>query len=232
VAVMLAHPEGQYFALKAARLSVVSPRLEEQGLLDQMVEGLRSKFEETPPTLPALRELHENLRGTLTVTEPRPAAVIDDETHTLDILFKAFIRPPSGGSRGMTKGRLLDRIVPRLRRGGLTVSIGQYIENHLFDLIVKPPDRPQFVCSAISFAHGRKMWADTERDAGHFLFAIDHTGIPGVGIIQPPAAGKSHENAFESHERVMMWFKEKDVPALEPEQAWEPEVLLQYARVD
>ena len=120
IGVLVSGIEGDFFELRSVNLGRVSTKIAEQGLLDRMVEGLRERFTATRPTLGELRELRSELRSqAVTLTEPRPAAVVNgDPGKTVNALFAALVRPAAVGGGSWTKGRILDRVVPKLRRRG------------------------------------------------------------------------------------------------------------------
>jgi len=214
VAVVLVDPEGAFGGIKAAPVSSVSPRLQEQGIVDRVLLGLKAQFEtEHKPHLGMLTELHASMKHSLYLTEPKPTMVADGEL-VLNALYRAYVAPKGGGSGLLTKGRALDRVVDRLRRMGHEVHRGNYLSDFLFDAVLPGPTA--IAIEVLSFATNAQRWAPVEHDAGHFLFALERVGVPGMGVFFPPA-DISHQNALHSHERIQRWFGEADVPVALPD---------------
>lgn len=213
VAVVLVDPEGQFGGVKAAPLSRVSPRLHEQGILDALIVGLEKQFvARHKPDLDALNRMHESLERSVYLTLPRPVAV-PDPSGVLEALYRAYVRPPSGGGAALTKGAVIDRLVDDLRKTGLTVRRGDYIGDFIFDLVIER--QTPLVVDVLSFATTARDFTQAERDGGHFLYALERVNLKGRAVIKPPSDA-SHENARASHERVLRIFEAADVPVLEP----------------
>lgn len=215
VAVLLVDSEGQLGAMRAAPISSISRRLRDQGLLDSVLVGLESQFSsESPPTVSDLRRMHDSLQHSLYLTEPQPVAVPDIDA-ALAALFKAHVSPRAVGSRVLTKGKVLDTVVNRLRRRGYQVRRGHYVQDFIFDVVLG--GTTPAVAEVLSFATMAQNWTPVEHDAGHFLYGLEHVNLTGLAILQPPAE-ESHYNAFVSHERVLRWFDKAGVRHLEPKQ--------------
>jgi hypothetical protein len=211
VAVVLVDAEGQFGGVKAAPLSGVSPSLRQQGLLDSLLVGLAGQFTtEQKPDLKWLRALSKSLDRSLYVTEPRSVAVSEAST-TLLALYRAYAAPRPT-PRQQTKGVLLDRVINSLRRWGHETRRGEYLEDFLFDAIVGAKNPT--VIEVLSFATGTRDWSATERDAGHFLYAVKQVGIPAAAVIKPPSDA-SYVTAATSYERVNRWLHKARVPAIE-----------------
>jgi len=218
VAVLLVDEDGEFGGLRAAPLSTISPRLKEQGLLDQMLIGLRRRFEtDQRPTLATLKEMCVALQHSVYLTQPRRVAVADVDA-VLDALYRAYAAPQGGGPRTLTKGYILDRVVDTLRRNGLNARRGEYVGDFLFDVVVDGADSelPPLI-EVLSFASPRKEWSGAEYDAGHFLFALERVQRKGMAVVQPPKEA-SQPNAGLAYERVMRWFKSAHVPTPGPEE--------------
>lgn len=82
VALLLVEERGGFNAFKAAPLSRISSRLQEQGLLDATLVALEQQFgPEQAFTLERLTSMHDKLHHSLYLTKPRPVAVQNlDET--------------------------------------------------------------------------------------------------------------------------------------------------------
>jgi hypothetical protein len=214
VAVVLVDSEGQFGGVRIAPLSSLSSDTRQQGLLDTILHGLESQFEEGQrPDLSRLRELSENLSQSLYVTAPRPTAVPDPDL-TLQALYKALVAP-TATPRSLTKGVVTDQVVRSLRQRGWRVRRGEYLDDFVFDAVI---DRPEgvLVCDVLSFATIKKDWIPAERDAGHFLYGIGRLHLSGMAVIQPPPED-SNDYAKTSFERVRHWFDEAAVPVHAPE---------------
>lgn len=217
VAVILVEPEGLFGGMRAAAISTISSRLAEQGLLDSVISSLESQFEEHPkPGLPLLHHLHDTLQRSVYVTEPRPVAVADPQL-TLEALYKAYVAPRATPRTPLTKGRILDKVVRTLRRGGLQVQRGAYVRDFVFDVVVQQHDTPKVVLEVLSFAVPRRDWVPIEHDAGYFLHALAKVDTQGQAVVQPPL-DSSGVHAVQSHHRVMAWFQEAKVPTVHPDE--------------
>jgi hypothetical protein len=223
VAVVLVEEKGGFSAFKPAPLSTISSKLQEQGLLDAALVALGRQVEHKRFTLERLSALHESLHQSLYLTEPKPVAVADVD-EAIWALFRAFVAPKYGGSNRQSKGAVLDRVVAAYRKRGLDVKRGHYINDFIFDAVLERTGGPRAV-EVLSFATQRKNWAPVERDAGHFLFALQQLDIPGQAIVQPPSEA-SAENAELPYERITRWLDKFDVPVLTPEEALDPQAAL------
>ena len=210
VAVILVEPEGQFGGVRSAPLSAINQTLRKQGILDAVLTGLRQKFaSEVKPTLADIRKLHETFNRSLIVTEPKPTAVPDPQA-TLNALYKALVAPHLAAGKVVTKGRVLSQAEALLIGRGLTVRRDDYYRDFGFDLIIESGEKPRVV-EALSFATPANDFSPVEHDAGHFLYAMQHVGVPGFAVIQPPS-DVSSINARRSHERVLGWLESSPVP--------------------
>jgi hypothetical protein len=215
VAVIVVDSEGQFGGVRAAPISSVSPRLRERGILDAILSGLIRQFEgDAKPTLGDLRRMQTSLTRSLYLTEPRPVMVSDPDT-VLTALYRAYVSPRLAVSKALTKGKVLDGVMDVLRRRHVEAYRHRYISDFVFDVIIEGPERN--VAEVMSFASSKQDWMPVEHDAGHFLYALERTGIQGLAIIQPPTEA-SHENASRSFERVSGWLSRESVPWIEPGQ--------------
>jgi hypothetical protein len=213
VAVVLVDAEGQFGGVRAAPPSSLSSSLREQGLLDSLIQGLSHQFDgPDKPDLQRLGELRGSLEHSLYLTEPRPAAVADVAV-TLRALYRAYVTPRST-PRALTKSVVLDGVMAGLRRRGLTVSRSEYVDDFIFDVVVRDVPRPAAV-EVLSFATATKDWVPAERDAGHFIYGLQRVGLQGHAVIQPPSAD-SAPTAHTSYERVTRWFNKESVPVISP----------------
>lgn len=78
-----------------------------------------------------------------------------------------------------------------------------YVGDFYFDIILDEPRKS--VAEVLSFATSAQNWTPVEYDAGHFLYALEQTGVQGFAVVQPPAES-SHQNAFLSYKRIQTWF--------------------------
>ena len=210
IAVLLADAEGRFAGMRPVPVSAISEKLHEQGLVDALLVGLKSRVEDSHFTLDELHELHGSLSGALIATEPRPVAVRDVE-ETIKALYRAFLAVRTGRSRGQTKGVVLDRVVNDLRRSGWEVRRGAYIDDFIFDVVIdEAPVHAPNVVSVFSFATHRKDWITVEKDAGHFLFARNALRVDAAAVVQGPT--ESSSAAREPFERVHRWLEGAEVP--------------------
>ena len=209
VAVVLVSEKGEFGGVRAAPLSSISSRLRDQGLLDEFLLALRAQFEahEKKPGLQELETWRGEMRRSLYLSEPRRVAVDDEET-VLDALYKAFLatRGGSGRSRHLSKASVLERAVDALRRSGYSVQRGAQarVGDFVFDALIEGNGSGTAALEALSFAVPRKDWSPVEKDAGHFLYALNRARLPGRAIIEPPSE-ESHDGAAEPYERVSRW---------------------------
>jgi hypothetical protein len=210
IAVLLIDESHHFGGLRHAPLSSVSQRLRDQGILDDVLLGLTEHLASGAGSVDALAELHRDFQRSLVVTEPRPVAV-DDPQEALRALYRAYVTPRRiGGARAPTKGVVLDRVVDALRNRGVHTRRGAYVDDFIFDVVVEG-ERDRAVFEVLSFAVERKDWTPVERDAGHFLYALQRLGVRGSAVVERPTG---HNGAVEAHERVARWFKAEDVPTV------------------
>jgi hypothetical protein len=214
VAVVLIDEKGTFGGVRAAPLSRISPKLQEQGLLDAIVVELEKRFQDSGrPTLADLESMRQQLQQSLYLTELKPVAVPDVDV-ALGALYRAYIAPPSGGSHRPTKGAVLDRVVNGLRRKGYKLARSQYVEGFLFDLVLDGPKKT--LGEVLSFATDVSNWAPVENDAGHFLYGLHRLRARGLAVVQPPSNG--NRGAHEAYERVRGWLDAERVRTMEPDE--------------
>lgn len=215
VAVILVDEAGRIGGVRAAPISSISPTLHEQGLLDEVVASLERRMASPEKLrLADLVAIRDQLQRSLYLTEPRPVAVSDTEL-TLGALYRAYARPRQAGGHGITKGRVLDRVVSTLRVRGWQVHRAQRLHDILFDIVVEAPEAA--VGSVLSFASAAHDFAAVERDAGHFLYGLDRTGRPGFAYIQSPRED-ALQPARDAHGRVSSWYREANVDVKSPDE--------------
>jgi hypothetical protein len=213
IAVLFVDEANAFSGLQHAPLSSVSQALREQGILDDVLVGLSDRLISADARRAELDELHVEFRGSLAVTEPKPVAVVEP-AETLVALYGAFVAPRrAGGSRAPTKGAVLDRVVQALRAQGARARRGAYIEDFIFDIVVEG-EHDRVVFEVLSFAVERKDWTPVERDAGHFLYAVQRLGVDSRAVVQPPVNGAT---AAESYQRVCRWLETEKVRIVAPE---------------
>lgn len=213
IAVILLAQEGKFCNLKYAPVSSISPQLHEQGLLDAMLVGLEKRCQTEGLTLETLEEMHQSLRHSLYLTEPKSIAV-PDVSAVLDSLYRAYVAPRPGRTKALTKGVVLDHVVTRLRRHGFEVRRGAYLGDFIFDAVVKSRKKPLSVIEVLSFAAEQKNWASVEHDAGHFLYALEQVDASGYAVVEPPTEA-NRETAVTPYERVHRWMDKARVPMIE-----------------
>ncbi len=216
VAVILVNVESEAGLVKSAPLSSVSPRLHEQGILDELIVSLERRVT-NEFSLTALQTLRSALNESVTLTEPKLAVLPNgDATATVEALYKAYVAPEGGGSKIPTKGRVLDKVVTTLRKYDEPVKRGAYVKDYIFDVVLESSHRKVKVLEVLSFATAAKNWVPVEHDAGYFLRAIDQIGKPGMAVVLPPS-DVSDSSAVESHKRVMRWFKKEKIDIVSPD---------------
>ncbi len=219
IAVVLLAPEGGYAGLRPIPVSSFSSKLHEQGLLDASLVALSAQLARPEFGVDLLHELHNSLSSSLRLTEPKPVAVnTENAADTLNALYRSFVAARSRGSRGLTKGVVLDKVVNGLRQSGWSVKRGAYIEDIIFDVVVDSGPAGAVAggaMSVFSFAAPRKDWAPIEKDAGHFLFGVQRLGVPAWAVVQPPT--DKAPGAQEHFVRVNRWLTSADVRVTHPD---------------
>jgi hypothetical protein len=225
VGVLVIDEHGVVSGFQPAPISSISPRLHEQGILDAALQGLSDQVNgPTPFTLERLTALQEQLRNSLYLTPPKSLALHEEVNEAVAALYKALVAPRGGGGSRQTKSVVLDKVVNTLRRRGLQVKRGSYVGDFIFDAVVTGEDK-MGVVEVLSFAAPRKDWAPIERDAGHFLFALEETSLKGIAVVAPPKE-ESAPQAVEHFRKVERWFDRHDVPVHSPDGlAADPSVL-------
>jgi hypothetical protein len=223
IAVLLAHERGRFGGMRHAPISAISPRLRDQGIVDDVLVGIEERYGQGL-RLRDLNDLHRSLQRSLIVTKPEPVAVGDPD-ETLAALYKAMVAPRSGG-RAPTKGVLLDRVITSLRKQGMRARRGAYIDDFIFDVVIENGG-PKSVLEVLSFAVPRKDWTPIERDAAHFLYALRRVDdLEARAVIQPPAEGRA---GTTSYERVRRWLDDEDVRTLAPDELTPSQLALDVA---
>lgn len=226
LAIILVDSEGKLSRVRSAPLSTMSQKLREQGLLDALLVGLEEQFAgEVKPDLASLKDMRESLQDSLYITEPQPVAVHDFDD-TVNTLYRAYVAPRGGGRRQITKGVVLDGVIDNLRKHGLEVRRGEYLNDFLFDVTIHRPNVSPMVLQVMSFATGRQDWTPVEHDAGHFLYALGRASTSGTSIIQPPSE-TGLQSAFTSYNRVRRWFHAEGVATIEPGYLSDPQSVAQ-----
>ena len=209
--------DGTQGGIRHAPIHGISPKLREQGLLDAALEGFKTQFlGDHKLTLGQLEEFRASPSDSLYFTAPQPATGPDAET-ILGALYQALVAPGAGGgSRIPTKGKILTDVVSDLRREGWTVSRGEYVKDFLFDVVPSGKKAPLLcVLSFATSASAARTWEAVEKDAGHFLYGLEHVDRPGLAVLAEPT-GTSHAHARESFGRVARWLKRAHVESVLP----------------
>jgi hypothetical protein len=221
--VVVVEERGAVSGFKPAPVSSISSRLHEQGLLDAALQGLEGQMTgSTAFTMERLTALRAQLGNSLYLTEPAPVALAENIDTAVAALYKALVAPRGGGSRRMTKSVVLDKVVSGLRRDGFSVQRGAYVEDFIFDAVLESGNK-QSVMEVLSFAAPRKDWAPIERDAGHFLFALQELSLRGSAVLKPPKENAS-SNAAEHFTKVQRWMERHNVPFATPDELAEGKI--------
>jgi len=222
IAVVLVDAEGQFGGVRMASATALSQNAHQRGFLDTMLRGFKAQFEgSSKPDLSRLKELSDQFDRSIQITEPLPTAVPDPE-QTLEALYKAFVARAGGGGAEMTKADIADKVQAVYLKRGFVVRRSYYVKDVNFDLVVDRPEGGRLACEVLSFvtrAKTERGWLPVERDAGHFLYALQRVEMQGQGmaVVQPPV-GDSPEQAQASFARISRWFDDADVPVHTPEE--------------
>lgn len=211
IGILLVDPESGSGALRPLPPSSFSSKLREQGILDAAVTALRERVEGQSFDVGALEEMHASFQRSLLITAPKPVAVTDTKA-TLLALYRAFVKGPPAGPRGIGKAAVMDQVAEYLRGEGWRLKRSEYIRDFIFDLVVEDAplqDSPK-VMSVLSFGGNRKDWSPIEKDAGHFLCGVYQLDVPGKAAIVPPSVDSSSD-AKRAHDRVLHMLDRADV---------------------
>jgi len=215
VALLVVVPQAGTAVVRSAPLHRISQRLREQGIVDELLAGLEERFSSAArPGLDLLLELHETFQRSLVVTEPRPMAISDLDADVA-ALYRAYLAQRGGGPHVQTKGVIRDRVAVALRDWGYPAVRGQYVDDHLFDIVIQN-GRPQpTVIEVLSFAGDRKDWTPIEHDAGHFLYSCSQVDVDARVIFRPPNGNPGGRAAYQ---RVSRWLKQEAIRSATDEQ--------------
>lgn len=209
LAVVLVDAEGQFGGVRSAPPSSLSANLRKQGILDALLQGLKSQFD--APTKPDLAWLHTLGRGltqSVYLTEPKSVAVGDPDT-VIRSLYRALVAPRPA-PRSETKAFVLDKVVRVVRDWGFNARRSEYYNDFIFDVIVEAPNNTVLL-DVLSFATAARDLTGVERDAGHFLYATRELHAPAVVVLRPPS-DEGTSTAVRSFERVQRWCTNADIP--------------------
>lgn len=214
VAVVVVEAKGKWGAVRAAPISQISPRLQEQGIVDAMVVGLQRRIEEEGGFgLEELEHLRRGYERSISLTQPRPVAVSNIDA-TVSALYRALVAKPVPGGRALTKARVMDDVVRALRRVKVRVARSQYVEDVMFDLVFEGQPR---LGEVLSYASITEVVAPAENDAGRFLFGLSRVDRQGLAIVAPPPED-ARTVVKDSYARVLDWFASADVLVKRPDE--------------
>ncbi len=153
------------------------------------------------------------LRGPIQLTPPAPMAIAESFQSSADALFHSLVAIRQRRGPGLCKGELLDRVVDVFRSKGAAVARGSYIGDFIFDAVVQDAWPVPTAVGVASFDTEAEDWAGTERQVGHYLFAVHRVRPRPAFVMQAPT--KIHTDAARlSHERVTKWLAEAEVPTI------------------
>lgn len=199
---------------KTAPLSRVTPKLHEQGLLDAILARFESRVKEGEfRNLNQVSDLAVRLRGPIQLTSPASMAVAGSFESSADALFHSLVAIRQRRGPGLGKGELLDRVVDVFRSKGAVVARGSYIGDFIFDAVVGSAGPSPTALGVASFDTEAEDWAGTERQVGHYLWAVTRVHPQPAFVMQPPSS-ISTDSARLSHERVTKWLAEAAVPTI------------------
>jgi hypothetical protein len=199
---------------KTAPLSRVTPKLHEQGLLDAILARFESRVNEGEFRNPnQVSDLAAILRGPIQLTSPAPMAVAGSFQTSADALFHSLVAIRQRRGPGLGKGELLDRVVDVFRSKGAAVARGSYIGDFIFDAVVQDPGSVPTAVGVASFDTEAEDWAGTERQVGHYLFAVTRVQPRQAFVVQAPTS-ISTDAARLTHGRVTKWLHEAGVPTI------------------
>jgi hypothetical protein len=204
-------------SLRMCPLGQVSGSLREQGLLDAAIAHLGNRLQRREFRSPqSLVELSDRLSQSVLLSEPRPTALVGSPSKTLDALYHAFVVSRQAKPIGSSKWQLLDRVIRTCRMQGADIARGSYLEDFLFDAVARRAEEPPLAIQVVSFGSRSIDPEHIEREAGHFLFALDHVSARPLCVLQSPVAA-SPVGSGQSFERVSRWLQDASVQTIGPD---------------
>jgi hypothetical protein len=219
--------EGHRLFFRTAPLSQVTRRLHEQGLLDALLARFEARAKNGELSSPVtVADIASSLNGPIELTSPKPLAVVGSFQGSADALFRTLVAVRQRRGPGLPKGEALDHVVDVFRSRGADIVRGSYIGDFIFDAVVSPRAPAPLAVGVASFDTDAEDWTSTERQVGHYLFAVSKVRPDPAYVVKPPTA-LSKGGAHKSHERAIRWLEEggvkvvpyADVPAFAAEKS-------------
>jgi hypothetical protein len=217
VAVIVADSTGTRGGILAAPIGDLNLAPGAEGMLDTVIGGMRAQFEGAKkPTVLDLVAWRAQLTSTIYLTEPQQVG--GDADAALLALYEAYVAPRATMLAAQSKRILIDTAITELRTKGFEVSRGTYIDDFVFDIVIRRPQ--SWVVGVFSFANPNRDWAEVEREAAHFAFAVErlrktNPGVNAAAIIQ--AAPQGINDSTSSTQRVGRWLQSAGVRELSPD---------------
>jgi hypothetical protein len=206
--------EDGYRGMRAIRPSAFSPKLREQGILDQILSSMAERVAGLPSGIADLYRWKDLWSRSLQLSEPRSTAIVGTPEDTLETLYRGLVATKPRRSGHLGKAEVLDKVVDSFRSRGARVRRSDYLQDYIFDAIVETESEMPRAVAALSFASGAREWTSVEKDAGHFLYASSHVDAGPVVVLQPPIdPGASAASA--AYHRVRRWLDRESIQAVD-----------------
>jgi hypothetical protein len=213
VAIVLAGGDDHAGGVRAAPISRVAPKARQAGLLDALLRGLAERVQSGGVIGEAgLRELAAASNATLTISMPKPF-MDTDRASALQSLYRSFVGVASS-REPRRKGEILDCVVAQLVRNGAPLERNAYVDDFAVDVLLTGTRRATI--QVLSFWLAETRGVTVEREAGHYLFGLERTGVEAVAVVQPPS-GDGSGRLWQSHDRVQRWLEDAGVRAIRPD---------------
>ena len=212
VAIVLVDPTRERGLVRAAPVSRVAPRARQAGLLDALLRSLAQRVGSGDVAGEAgLTALASASTPTLAITIPKPVEIQDPKA-TLASLYQSFVGVRSAREPNR-KGDIVDVLVARLVRDGAPLERNAYVGDFAVDVLVT--GNRSAAIQVLSFSVAESRGLAIEREAGHYLFGLEHTKLEGTAIVQPPTTDEIGR-LWQSHDRVQRWLEDAGVRSVRP----------------
>lgn len=216
VGIALVAEDGSFASVKHLPPSQLAARLRPQGILDSALVGIgKVVSSDTRRAIERLSAMGSAFASSVTIEPGRPADLSPGPSATLDAIFRTLVAQRSSRATGVTRGKLLDKVVDAFRRGGSDIRRGEYVDDFLIDAMVETPRAPATAIHVQSFALAHRDWPRAERETGYFLYAAGQMDVNCLCVIQPPTE-ISDDDGRRSYDRVARLVGRAGVVSVDP----------------